>query len=147
MKVNFLQNTISLVISDIEHFFTYYLLVVWISSLEKCLCSSFVHFSVWLSSVAQLWHHVSTLCDTMDCSMSGFPVHHQHLEPTQTHDHHVSDATQPSHPLLSPSPLSFNLSQHQDLIQWVSYSHQAARVLELQLQHQSFQWISRTDFL
>ena len=66
---------------------------------------------------------------------------------TQTHVHWVSDAIQPSHPLSSPSPPAFYLSQHQGLFQWVSSSHQVAKVLEFQLQHQSFQWIFRTDFL
>ena len=80
----------------------------------------------------------------MDCSMPGFPVHHQLQELAQIHVHQVSDAIQPSHPLLSPSP-AFNLSQHQGLFQWVSSLHQVAKVLELQ--PQSFQWIFRTDFL
>ena len=83
--------------------------------------------------------------DSMDCSTPGFPVHHQLPEPTQTHVHHVSDAIQPSHPLSSPYPPRFNLSQHQGLFKWVSSLHQVAKVLELQ--HQSFQWIFRTDFL
>ena len=83
----------------------------------------------------------------MDCSMPGLPVHHQLLELTQTHVHRVGDAIQPSHPLLSPSPPALNLSHHQGLFQWVSSSHQVAKVLEFQLQHQSFQWIFRTDFL
>ena len=83
----------------------------------------------------------------MDCSTLGFPVHHQHLELAQTHVRWVGDAIQPSHPLLSPSSPSFSLSQHQGLFQWVSSLHQVAQVLELQLQHQSFQWICRTDFL
>ena len=83
----------------------------------------------------------------MDCSTLGFPVHHQHLELAQTHIRWVGDAIQPSHPLLSPSSPSFSLSQHQGLFQWVSSLHQVAQVLELQLQHQSFQWIFRTDFL
>ena len=65
----------------------------------------------------------------------------------KTHVLWVGDAIQPSHPLLSPSPPAFNLSQHQGLFQWVSSSHQVAKVLEFQLQHQSFQWIFRTDFL
>ena len=82
-----------------------------------------------------------------DCSMPGFPVHHQLPELAQTHVHWVSDAIQPSHPLLSPSPPAFNLSQHQGLFQWVSSSHQVAKLLELQLWHQSFQCIFRTDFL
>ena len=59
----------------------------------------------------------------------------------------IGDAIQPSHPLLSPFPCTFNLSQHQGLFQWVSSSHQVAKVLALQLQHQSFQWIFRVDFL
>ena len=96
------------------------------------------------SSVAQL---CPTLCDPMDCSTPGFPVNHQLPGSAQTHVHWVSDATQPSHPLLSPSPPAFSLSQHQDLFLWISSSRQVAEVLELQLQHQSFQWIFRTDFL
>ena len=88
-----------------------------------------------------------TLCDPMDCSMPGFPAHHQLPELTQTHVHQVADAIQPSHPLSSPSPPAFSLSQHQRLFQWVSSSHQVAKVLELQLQHQSFQEMFRTDFL
>ena len=87
------------------------------------------------------------VCKPMDWNMPGFPVHHQLPELTQTHVHWVDDAIQPSHPLLSPFPPIFNLSQHQVLFQWFSSSHQVAKVLELQLQHQSFQWIFRTDFL
>ena len=83
----------------------------------------------------------------MDCSTSGFPVHHQLPELAQTHVYRVGDVLQPSHPLLSPSSPTFNLFQHQDLFQWVSSLHQVAKVLEFQLQHQSFQWIFRTDFL
>ena len=88
-----------------------------------------------------------TLCNPMDCSTPGFPVHHHLLELAQTHVNWVGDANQLSHPLLSPSPSAFNLSQNQGLFQWVSSSHQAAKVLEFQLQNQSFQWIFRTDFL
>ena len=80
----------------------------------------------------------------MDCCMPGSPVRHQLPESTQTHVHWVSDA-QPSHPLSSPSPV-FNLSQHQCLFQWVSSSHQVAKVLEFQLHHQSFQWTPRLIF-
>ena len=86
------------------------------------------------------------LCNPMDYNMPGFPVYHQLPELTQTHIHGVSDAIQLSHPLSSPSP-TFNLSQHQDLFKWISSSHQVTKVLEFQLQHQSFQWIFRTDFL
>ena len=100
--------------------------------------------SAHFSSVAQ---SCLTLCNPMDHSTPGFPVHHQHLELAQTHVHWVGDVIQPPHPLSSPSPLAFNLSQHQDLFQWDSSSHQVAKVLEFQLQHQSFQWIFRIDFL
>jgi len=95
------------------------------------------------NSVAQ---SCPTLCNPMDCSKPGFPVHHLLLELAQTHVHQVGDAIQPSHSLSSPSPPAFNLSQHQGLFQWVSSSHQVTKVLEFQLQHQSFQWIFRTEF-
>ena len=75
-----------------------------------------VCFSLVFVSVVQLLSHVQ-LCDPMDCSMPGFPVHHQFPEPAQTHVHRVSDAIQPAHPLWSPSPPAFNLSQHQGLFQ------------------------------
>ena len=78
--------------------------------------------------------------------LPSFPVHHWLLELTQTHVHWVGDAIQLSHPLSSPFP-TFNFSQYQDLFQWVNSLHQVAKVLEFQLQHQSFQWIFRTDFL
>ena len=100
--------------------------------------------TVQFNSVAQL---CPTLCNPMDCSIPGLPVHHQLQEFTQTHAHWVGDAIQPSHPLLSPSPPAFNLSQHQGLFKWVSSSHHVAKVMELQLQHQFFQWIFRTGFL
>ena len=87
------------------------------------------------SSVAQ-W--CPTLCDPVDISMLGPSVLHQLPESTQTHVHWVSDAIQPSHPLSSPSLPAFNPSSHQGLFQWLSSSHQVAKVLELQLQHQSF---------
>ena len=83
-------------------------------------------WSVQFSSVTQL---CLTLCDLMDYSTPGLPVHHQLLEFIQTHVHWVGDATQPSHPLSSPSPVAFNLSQHQGLCKWVSSSHQVAKVL------------------
>ena len=74
-----------------------------------------------------------TLCDPMNCSTPGLPVHHQLPEITQTHVHRVSDAIQPSHPLLSPFPPVPNPSQHQSLFQWVKSSHEVAKVLEFQL--------------
>ena len=93
---------------------------------------------VQFSSVAQ---SCLTLCNPMDCSTPGFPVHPQLQELAQTHVHRVSDAIQPSHPLSPSSPPALNLSQHQGLFQWVGSSPQVAKVLEFQLQHQSFQWI------
>ena len=107
--------------------------------------SSSIHSaSVQFSSVTQL---CPKTCDPMDCSTPGLPVHHQLPEFTQTHVHWVSDAIQPSHLLLSPSPPALNLSQHQGLFKWVSSSPYVAKVLEFQLQHQSFQWTPRTDLL
>ena len=76
-----------------------------------------------------------SLSDPVDRSTPGLPVHHQLPKLAQTHIHWVGDAIQPSHPLLLPSPPTFNLSQHQDLSKWVSSSHQVAKVLEFQLQH------------
>ena len=87
------------------------------------------------SSVAQ---SCPTLCDPENRSMPGIPVHHQLPELAQSHIHRVGDAIQPSHSLLSPSPPTFDHSQHQGLFQWVSSSHQVAKILEFQLQHQSF---------
>ena len=84
------------------------------------------------------------LCDPMNRSTPDLPVHHQLLEFTQTHVHWVGDAIQPSHPLSSPFPPVPNPSQHQGLFQWVNSSHEVAKVLEFQLQHQSFQWTPRT---
>ena len=101
----------------------------------------------WRSQFSSVAQSCPTVCDPMDCSMPGLPVHHQLPEPTQTHVHWVSDAIQPSHPLSSPSPPAPNLSQHQGLFKWVSSSHQVSKVLEFQLQHQSFQRTPRTDLL
>ena len=79
----------------------------------------------------------------MDGSTPSFPVHHQHPKLTQTQVHWVGDAIHPSHSLSSPSPPAFNLSEYQELFQWIISSYQVAKVLEFPLQHQSFQWISR----
>ena len=100
--------------------------------------------SVQLSSVTQLY---LTLRSHGLQHTRPLRAHHQLPEFTQTHVHWVGDAIQPSHPLLIPSPPAFDLSQHQGLFKWVSSSHQVAKVLEFQLQHQSFQWIFRADFL
>ena len=91
------------------------------------------------SSVTQL---CPVLCEPMDCSTLGFSVHHQLPEIAQTHVHWVSDDIQQPHPLLSPAPPAFNISQHQSIFQRGSSLHQVARLLKFQLQHQSFQWIS-----
>ena len=100
--------------------------------------------SVQFSSVTQSF---LTLCDPMNRSTPGLPVHHQLPEFTQTHFHQVSDAIQPSHPLLSPSPPASSPSQHQSLFQWVNSSHEVAKVLEFQLQHHSLQRNPRADLL
>ena len=96
-------------------------------------------FLTTISSVSSVTQSYLTLCDPMDCSMPGFPAHHQLPEFAQTHVPCVSDAIQPSHPRSSPSLPTFNLSQHQGLFTRVSCLHQVATVLEFQLQHQSFQ--------
>ena len=106
----------------------------------KILASSSIQFS----SVTQ---SCPTLCDPMNCSMPGLPVHHQLPVFTQTHVHRVGDAIQLSHLLSSPSPPAPNPSQHQDLFQSISSLHEVAKVLEFQLQHQSFPRTPRTDFL
>ena len=90
----------------------------------------FQRSEVWNQVSVQLLSHVWLFATPMDCSMPGFPVHHQLPEPTQTHVHWVGDAIQPSHPLSPPSPPDFSLSQHQGLFQWVSFLHQVAKVLE-----------------
>ena len=81
------------------------------------LCYFLLYSKVNQLSVSSVTQSCPTLCDPMDYSMPGFPVHHQFPDPTQTHVHRVSDAIQPSNPLSSPSPPAFNLSQHQGLFQ------------------------------
>ena len=94
-----------------------------------------------------------TLCDPMDCSTRGSPVLHYLPEFAPIHVHWAGDTIQPSHPPPPPSPVAFNLFQHQGLFQWVSSLHQVAKLLKLQLQHHSFheygiyQWIFKTNFL
>ena len=100
--------------------------------------------NIQFSSVAQ---SCPTLCNPMNCSTPGLPLHHQLPEFTQTHVHRVGDAIQPSHLLSSPFPPAPNPSQHQGLFQLVKFSHEVAKVLEFQLQHQSFQRTPRTDLL
>ena len=139
--------TNNLLLSTESHFFFFF----------KWSC-----FLVQFSSVAQ---RCPTLCDphglqharlpcpspsprayTNSCPWSQW-YHHQLPGFTQTHVHWVSDAIQPSHPLSSPSPPALNLSPNEGLFKWVNSSHQVAKVLKFQLQHQSFQWIARTDLL
>ena len=102
---------------------------------------------LWVHQFSSVTQSCPTLCNSMNCSIPGFPIYTQLLELAQTHVHQVGHAIQPSHPLSSPFPPAFNLSQHQGLFQWVSSLHQVAKVLEFQFQHQSFQWIFRIDFL
>ena len=112
----------------------------WHDKLKKqCIRNDSVHFS----SVAQ---SCLTLCDPMNRSTPGLPVHHQLAEFTQTHVHWVGDAIQSYYPLSFPSPSALSLFQHQGLCKWVSSLYQAAKVLEFQLQHQSFQWTPRVIF-
>ena len=100
--------------------------------------------SVQFSSVTQ---SCPTLCDLMNCSTPGLPVHHQLPEVTKTHVHRVSDAIQPSHPLSSPSPPAPNPSQQQSLFQLVNSSHEVAKVLECQFRHHSLKRNPRADLL
>ena len=109
----------------------------------ECLDFTQTFVLVEISSVQSL--SCVRLCDSMDGSTQGLPVHHQLFQLSQTHVHGVSDAIQPSRPLSSPSPPTFNLSQYQGLFQWVSSSHWVAKVLKFQLQHQSFQWMLEGD--
>ena len=113
-------------------------------NLTNCLLENVSGSSVQFSSVAQ---SSPTLCDPMNHSTPGFPVHHKLPEFTQTHAHRVGDAILPSHHLSSPSSPAPSPSKHQGLFQWVNPSHEVAKVLEFQLQHQFFQWTPRTYLL
>ena len=97
-----------------------------------------------ISSVQSL-SRVRLFATPINRSTPGLPVHHQLPEFTHTHIHRVSDAIQPSHPLLSPSPPAPNPSQHQSLFQWLNSSHEVAKVLEFELQYHSFQRNPRAD--
>ena len=111
------------------------------------VCLQFILFALSCFSVQFSHSVISDSCDPMDCSTPGLPVYHQLPEFTQTHVHWVSDAIQPFYPLSSPSPPTFNLSQHQGLFKWVSSSQWVAKILEFQFQHLSFRSVFRTDFL
>ena len=112
----------------------HHLLTQQTESLVRSTSSAFV----FVVQLLLLFSCCSTHCDPMDSSMLGFPVLHHFLDFAQTYVHWVSDAIQPSHSLLPSSPLAFSLSQHHGLFRWVGSSYQVAKVLELQLQHQSF---------
>ena len=129
-------------------FICYYCLPFWGLSVHLvysfCCAEAFKFNSVQFSSVAQL---CPTLCDPMNRSTPGLPVHHQLLEFTQTHVHRVGDAIQLFRLLSPSSPPAPSPSQHQSLFQWVNSSHEVAKVLEFQLRHQSLQWTPGTDLL
>ena len=121
--------------------------VSYISYIGRCILYHWANWEVLLTpSRCLVAQSHPTPCSPMDCGKTGFPAFHPLPECAQIHVHWVGDAIQPSHPLLSSSP-ALNRSQYQDLSQWVGSWHQVAKVLHLQLQHQSFQWIFRTDFL
>ena len=120
----------------------------------SCNCLHLVMFShtdpvrymkILINQFSSVTQSCMTLWDLMDCTTPGLLVHHQLQELAQTYVHQIGNVVQPSHPLSSPSPPVFNLSQYQCLFQWINSSYQVAKVLQVQLQHQSFQWIFRTD--
>ena len=115
----------------------------WVTSFSLSHTHTHTHTHCWCCcSVSQ---SCPILCDPMDCSTPGLPVPYHLLEFAQVHVHCIGDAVQQSHPLTPSSPSVLNLSQHQGLFQWVICSHQMTKILELELQDQSFQWIFRVD--
>ena len=112
--------------------------------LKRYTLENIYYINIQFSSVTQ---SCPTLCDPMNRSTPGLPVHHHLPEFTQNYVHRVRDAIQPSHPRPTPSPRVPNPSQHQSLFQWVNSSHVVAKVLEVQLQHHSFQRNPRADLL
>ena len=140
--------------SGLENFMDYTYTVHGVAKNQTRLSDFHFHFHIGLEPILRNFSSVQfslvvqsclTLCNTLDYSTPGLPVHHQLPEFTHTHVHWVSDAIQPSHPLSSPSPPALNLSQHQCLLKWVSSLHQVAKILEFQLQHQLFQWTFRPN--
>ena len=113
---------------------------------RKLISIQLLLFSIWFIYFPFV-QSTPTLCDLMEYSKPDYPVLHHHLELVQIHVYWVSDAIQPSHPLLFPFPPAFNLSQDQGLFKLFSSSHEMVKELEFQLQHQSLQWLIRTDFL
>ena len=114
---------------------------------QSLLCHVFSYSSCTSVQFSSVTQSCPTLCDPMNRSTPGLPVHHKLPEFTQIHVHRVSDAIQSSHPRSSPSPPAPNSSQHQSLLQWVNSSQKVARVLEFQLQHHSLQRNLRADLL
>ena len=110
-------------------------------------CEKHIHRAEGLLCRHSVAQSCPTFCNPRDSVMSGFPVVCHLLECAQTHVHRLGDTIKPSHPLSSPSPIVLSLSQHQGLFHWAGLLHQLAKVLELQLQHQSFQWTFRFNFL
>ena len=110
-------------------------LLLWLTLLNMALSGLKGSFdcSFWTDHIRSVTQSCPTLCDPMNCSTPGLPVHHKLPEFTETHVHRVSNAIQPSHPLSSPSPPAPNPSKHQSLFQWVNSSHEVAKVLEFQL--------------
>ena len=123
----------------------YLRLLIFLLAILNPACSPSQAFHMMYSQFSSVAQSCPTLYSLMDCSMPGFPVLHEFPKFAQTYVHRVGDVIQQAHPLSCPSP-AFNLSHHQGLSQWVSSLHQVAKVLELQLQHPSFQWLFRTDF-
>ena len=136
--------SMNLTILDMTYRWNHTVCVFW-GYLSLLTNTGFILADVWYTPCCSVAQSCATLCDPMDRSTPGFPVLHCLPEFAQTHVRGVNDVIQPSHPLLSPSSPSFNLSQNQGLLQWVRSSQQVARVLGFQLQ--SFQGIFRTDFL
>ena len=144
------QIWILFIVTILMAFSTFILNIFWItffsfSSTSAIVYNIYIHFN--MLSIQFCCSVMSDSLRTHESRMPGLPVHHQLPEFTQTHVHWVGDAIQPSHPLSSPSSPAPNLSQHQGLFQWVNSSHEVAKVLEFQLQHQSFQWTPRTNLL
>ena len=121
--------------------------ILYWQSHQESPAAEWTHIKHTVDQFSSVTQSCPTVCNPMNCSMPGLPVHRQLPEFTQTHVHWIGDAIQPSHPLSSPFPPASNPSQHQGLFQWVNSSHEVAKVLEFHLQQQSFQWIFRTDFL
>jgi len=136
MEISMLQHACAKMMKPEQYIFSFdYLCIPCQNFFLRRWLAKFGFSSVQSSSVTQ---SCLTLCDPMNRSMPGLPVHHQLPGFTHTHVHWVSDAIQPSHALSSPSPPAPNPSQHQSLFQWVNSSHEVAKVLEFQLQHHSF---------